>query len=81
MIRIAAAGLGGGVNAALARVRARTVAVGISSDRLYPVEEQAAIAAAVPGARMQTIDSPYGHDGFLIEWATVGRLLGELLED
>jgi len=70
----------GGVAAALAAVRARTVAVGISSDRLYPVEEQAAIAAGVPSGRLQTIDSPYGHDGFLIEWETVGRLLGELLD-
>lgn len=71
----------GGVTAALARVRARTVAVGISSDRLYPVEEQDVIAAGVPGARLQTIESPYGHDGFLIEWATVGRLLGDLLDE
>jgi homoserine O-acetyltransferase len=70
----------GGIAAALAGVRARTVAVGISSDRLYPVEEQAAIVDGVPGARLQTIDSPYGHDGFLIEWETVGRLLGELLD-
>ncbi|MGI5129065.1 homoserine O-acetyltransferase MetX [Pseudonocardia sp. CA-107938] len=70
----------GGVGAALAGVRARTLAVGISSDRLYPVEEQTAIAAGVPGGRARTIDSPYGHDGFLIEWQTVGRLLGELLE-
>ena len=69
----------GGIATALAGISARTVAVGISSDRLYPVEEQAAIAAGVPGARLRTIDSPYGHDGFLIEWPTVGRLLGELL--
>ena len=26
------------------------------------------------------IDSPYGHDGFLIEAATVSRLLGRLLD-
>ena len=31
-------------------------------------------------ANVQVIDSPYGHDGFLIEAATVSRLLGGLLD-
>jgi homoserine O-acetyltransferase/O-succinyltransferase len=69
----------GGVAAALASVTARTVVVGISSDRLYPVAQQEELAAGIPGARLEIISSPYGHDGFLIEWETVGRLAGELL--
>jgi len=69
----------GGVGAALAAVEARTLVVGISSDRLYPVAQQEELARAIPGARLEVIESPYGHDGFLIEWETVGRLAGELL--
>ncbi|MDN5859594.1 MAG: homoserine O-acetyltransferase [Pseudonocardia sp.] len=70
----------GGAAAVLRRVTARTVAVGISSDRLYPVAEQAELADAIPGGRLVTIDSPYGHDSFLIESPTVGRHLAELLD-
>jgi len=69
----------GGVPAALAEVSARTTVVGISSDRLYPVAQQEELAAGIPGARLEVIESPYGHDGFLIEWETVSRLVGELL--
>jgi homoserine O-acetyltransferase len=71
----------GGVAAGLARVTARTLVVGISSDRLYPPEQQAELAAGIPGAGpLRVVDSPYGHDGFLIEAVAVGALLTELLE-
>jgi homoserine O-acetyltransferase len=71
----------GGVAAGLARVRARALVAGISSDRLYPVAQQEELAAGIPGAgAMRLIESPYGHDGFLIEAGAVGALLGELLD-
>ncbi len=71
----------GGVAAALSRVTARTLVAGVSSDRLYPLEQQYELAAGIPGAAdVHVIDSPYGHDGFLIEAATVSRLLGGLLD-
>ena len=70
----------GGVEAALARVTARTLVAGISSDRLYPPDEQHRLAAGVPGSGpARIIDSPYGHDGFLIEADAVGALVAELL--
>jgi homoserine O-acetyltransferase/O-succinyltransferase len=71
----------GGVAAGLARVTARTLVMGVTSDRLYPPEQQAELAAGIPGAGpLRTIDSPYGHDGFLIEAGAVGALVTELLE-
>jgi homoserine O-acetyltransferase len=70
----------GGIAAGLARVTARTLVAGISSDRLYPLEQQAELVAGIPGAaELEVIDSPYGHDSFLIEAATVNRLLAGLL--
>jgi homoserine O-acetyltransferase/O-succinyltransferase len=70
----------GGVAAALRRVTARTLVAAISSDRLYPWHQQAELAAGIPGSGpMRLIESPYGHDGFLIEAATVSALLTELL--
>jgi homoserine O-acetyltransferase/O-succinyltransferase len=71
----------GGVAAGLARVTARTLIAGVSSDRLYPLEQQHELAGGIAGASdVQVIDSPYGHDGFLIEAAAVSRLLGGLLD-
>jgi len=72
----------GGVAAALSRVTARTTVVAVDSDRLYPVELNAEIAAGIPGAEpLQVLHSPYGHDGFLIESAAVGQLAAGLLEE
>ncbi|NII39545.1 homoserine O-acetyltransferase [Curtobacterium flaccumfaciens] len=74
----------GGVAAALARVSARTLVVGVSSDRLFPVEDQHRIAAGVPdtldGDRAAVITSEFGHDGFLIEHEAVGAHLRRLLD-
>ena len=70
----------GGVEAALAGITARTLVAGISSDRLYPPEEQHRLAAGIPGSGpVRIIESPYGHDGFLIEADAVGELVTELL--
>lgn len=74
----------GGVAAALGAVRARTLVVGVSSDRLFPVEDQHRIAAGVPdaldGDRAAVIESEFGHDGFLIEHQAVGAHLRRLLD-
>jgi homoserine O-acetyltransferase len=68
----------GGVEAALARVTARALVAGVDSDRLYPLalQQQVADGLDVP---LQVIESPYGHDGFLIETDVVGRLMRDLL--
>ena len=73
----------GGVASALARVTARAVVIGIDSDRLFPVENQAAIARMLPGNidgdDAIVIASTFGHDGFLIENAAVAPHLRRLL--
>jgi len=74
----------GGVAAALARVTAKALVVGIDSDRLFPVEGQEIIARHLPGNIdgdvPVVISSPFGHDAFLIEDALVGTQLTRLLE-
>ena len=72
----------GGVEAALARVTARTMVAGIDSDRLYPVAESVRLAAGIPTADpLVVVHSDHGHDGFLIEVDAVGKLVAELLDD
>lgn len=56
-----------GIPEALRQVKAKTLVVGISTDLLFPVEEQQFLASHIPGAVYAEISSFYGHDGFLIE--------------
>lgn len=70
----------GGVEAALARITARTAIAGIDSDRLYPVSQSERLAAGIPGvAGISVINSVAGHDGFLTETEAVGKLAEQLL--
>ncbi|MET0236507.1 MAG: homoserine O-acetyltransferase [Kibdelosporangium sp.] len=70
----------GGIEAALSRVRAKTIVAGVDSDRLYPLSQQAELAAGIPGAgELNVVTSPYGHDAFLIETTQISALAKELL--
>jgi len=73
-----------GVAAALSRVGARALVLGIDTDRLYPVAGQRIIARHLPhaidGDEPVVISSPFGHDAFLIEVEAVGAHLRRLLE-
>ncbi|MEU9332774.1 homoserine O-acetyltransferase [Streptomyces sp. NPDC048290] len=70
----------GGTRSALGRVTARTLVAAVDSDRLYPPAQQSELATLIPSAdRLRVIESPYGHDGFLIETGQVGELVTELL--
>lgn len=70
----------GGTRPALRRVTARTLIAGVDSDRLYPLSQQAELAAGIPAAdHVRVIHSPHGHDGFLLETQQVAALIGELL--
>lgn len=65
----------GGVAAALGRIEARTVVVGITTDIIFTPAEMRALAAAIPGARYRQIASPFGHDGFLVEHEQLNDIL------
>ncbi len=60
-----------------------TLVLGITSDRLFPVAQQHELAAHIPhtlhGTSALVVESPYGHDGFLIEAEAVGAALKDLL--
>ena len=65
----------GGVPAALGRIGARTLVLGITSDVLFPVSEQRELSTHINGAVYAELDSLYGHDGFLLETATITDFL------
>ena len=52
---------------ALGSISAKTLAVGISSDILFPPDDLKTLVDHIPGSRYAEIHSDYGHDGFLVE--------------
>jgi homoserine O-acetyltransferase len=71
----------GGVESALAQIRARALVVGVDSDRLYLPHESERLAALIPGAGpAHFVHSDYGHDGFLIEFSQLGPVIKRFLE-
>jgi homoserine O-acetyltransferase len=54
--------------------------VAIDTDRLVPPRLQQEIAELAPQvSTLQTISSPFGHDGFLIEVESVGAIIKNAL--
>lgn len=71
----------GGLEKALALVRAKTLIIGIQSDVLFPIEEQMLLANCIPDAKIQLLDSIYGHDGFLVEFETIAAIIRHFLNE
>jgi homoserine O-acetyltransferase len=55
------------VEMVLNSIKTRTLVIGVTSDLLFPSNEQKTLAKYIPKAIYSEIDSLYGHDGFLIE--------------
>ena len=60
---------------ALATIQAQTKVIGISSDLLFPIAEQEFLAQHIPNASLHIINSLYGHDGFLLEFEAITKIL------
>jgi homoserine O-acetyltransferase len=69
----------GSLEDALQMIRAKTLAIGIETDILFPLVEQQFLAAHIPGAQFAAIPSNYGHDGFLLEYESIGRLITDFI--
>lgn len=65
----------GGLKSALAAVKARTLIVGIDTDILFPVEDQEIMEKLIPGAQLQWLHSNFGHDGFLLEFDALTKII------
>ncbi|BAO37712.1 homoserine O-acetyltransferase [Kluyveromyces marxianus] len=53
--------------------------IGISSDGLFTYSEQEFLAAHIPNARLEKINSPEGHDAFLLEFKLINKLIKDFL--
>ncbi|RIV26743.1 homoserine O-acetyltransferase [Alicyclobacillaceae bacterium I2511] len=74
----------GGVSRALTRIKSRLTLVGIRTDYLYPVAEMQATAreavAVGVDCRYMELNSPHGHDAFLIEQDALAKLIEQSRE-
>ena len=75
----------GGVGRALDRISVPALTMGITSDVLYPPYQQWELRDALRARGLDVeyveIDSPYGHDAFLLEFDQVGRAIARFLTD
>ncbi|MEM1093446.1 MAG: homoserine O-acetyltransferase [Bacteroidota bacterium] len=65
----------GEYHSVLANITQPTFIVGIDTDVLYPLHEQRELAAHLPNSHLHVVESPYGHDGFLIEQTAINNAL------
>ncbi len=65
----------GGTFAAAATIQAETIVVGITTDILFPPCDLIKLCDIIPNARYEQIESPFGHDGFLVEHEIFNKML------
>jgi len=74
----------GTLDTAMSRIKAPTLVLGISSDILYPTYQQKQINSMLTEKGVDStyveIDSPHGHDAFLINFDQVGAPIKTFLE-
>ncbi|MFD3003416.1 homoserine O-acetyltransferase [Pontibacter toksunensis] len=71
----------GGLERALAQLKARTLIVGVNTDLLFPVGEQQFLHEHVALSSFYLIQSDYGHDGFLVEFPQLKEAIVTFYEE
>lgn len=70
----------GGVESALRTIGCPTLVVGITTDIIFPVDEQRYLQGHIPGARLEILTSEFGHDGFLVEHDKLNDILKPFID-
>ncbi len=65
----------GGIEKALSTIPAKTMVIAIKGDILFPPADHRELVEFIPDCRYHEIESDFGHDGFLIEYETLDRLI------
>jgi homoserine O-acetyltransferase len=60
---------------ALRQIKASALVIGIESDILFPLSEQKYLSEHIPNATLEVITSIYGHDGFLVEFDQLKKII------
>jgi homoserine O-acetyltransferase len=65
--------------AALKQIQARVLIIGIETDILFPLSEQKYLSEVIPNATLEILTSSYGHDGFLVEFDQLKKIISHYL--
>ncbi|KAK4035415.1 Alpha/Beta hydrolase protein [Parachaetomium inaequale] len=74
-------GRAGTIADALAMIEQPTLVLGIESDGLFTFAEQQELAEHIKNARLERIDSPEGHDAFLLQFEQVNHYTLDFLRE
>ncbi len=69
------------IEESLRSLEQQALIIGIESDGLFTYTEQELIAKYMPNGKLAKIDSPEGHDAFLLEFSAVNKLIVEFLKE
>lgn len=69
------------VKDALSQIQQPALVIGIESDGLFTFAEQQELADGIPDSRLRNIDSPEGHDAFLLQFEQVNRHILEFFRE
>lgn len=64
----------------LKKITSKTLVIGIDSDSLFPISEQKLLSENISGAEFGLIESPHGHDSFLIDYEQLNSLINDFLK-
>lgn len=64
-----------GYESLLGRLEIPALVIGISTDKLYPTGEQKELAQNLGNATYQELESPHGHDAFLIDFEQLNEMI------
>ncbi len=69
----------GSVEDVLKGIKAKALVVAITSDILFPPSDHDVMVANIPSVEYRLIDSPFGHDGFLVEYEQLDTIIKEFM--
>jgi homoserine O-acetyltransferase len=69
------------IKEALQQIEQPALILGIESDGLFTFAEQEELADGIPNSRLRKIDSPEGHDAFLLQFEQVNQYLLEFFRE
>ena len=69
----------GAIEDVLGGIRARCLVVAITSDILFPPSDHEIMVRSIPSVEYRTIESEFGHDGFLVEHEQLDRIIRDFM--
>lgn len=69
----------GSIEEALRTITAKALVVAISSDILFPPADHDIMVSNIPHVEYRTINSPFGHDGFLVEYEQLDTIIKDFM--